>query len=169
MVGVRVIENALLVTSRPLALEGASMTKLSVVLVGLGIAISSVGCASSATPVREATERGSCEGVPASGIAMVAPSRGRAESFDETTGKQRLRVVRGVRIVLPAGDGLDTTSARRLTACRLKTSPAYSSTPSDLEAMTIRSRELGDSIEVTIASDDPEVARRIVARERQGS
>jgi hypothetical protein len=147
------------------------MTKLSVVLVGLGIAASAMGCASTVTPGRAGATgpEHSCDGVSGTSLALVSPSRGRTESFDETTGKQRLRVVRGVRIVLPASEGLDTASARRLTACRLRTSPAYGQAPSDLEAMTIRSRQLGDAIEVTVASDDPSVARRIVEREGHGS
>ena len=112
--------------------------------------------------------RGTCDGVGPSALALVAPSRGRAEPLEEATGKQRLRTLRGIRVTLPATEALDASVARRLTACRLRQSPPFVANADDLDSVVIRYRELGDEIEITIASEDLDVARRIVASEIHG-
>jgi hypothetical protein len=80
----------------------------------------------------------------------------------EDVGKQRIRTLRGVRVVLPAEAGMGPAFARRLTACRVARTGlvAREATP-----VIVRSRELGDSLEVTIASDDVDVARAILRSE----
>lgn len=130
------------------------------ILVAVGLAVTACG-----SPREVAVAQDACAGVSDADLSRVDPHRGATSRLVEDVGKQRIRTVRGVRHVLPAEPGLGAASARRLTACRIARSGVV---PGEGAPVVVRARELGDGIEVTIASEDVDVARAIVRSEGGG-
>lgn len=130
----------------------------------VAFACAAAGCAGSDASVAAASSD-PCAGLTDSDVARVDPRRGTTHPFTEDVGKQRIRTLRGVRVVLPAEGGMGPAFARRLTACRVARAGIVAR---EAAPVVVRSRELGDALEVTIASDDVDVARAIVRSESGG-
>lgn len=144
--------------------RSARWMTLSAIVAALGTAALAVGCADA--PRAPAVASGdACLGVAPSDLARVEPRLGTTTRLEEEVGKQHVRTVRGVRVVLPAEPGLGAAAARRFTACRVARSGIATG---ELSPIVVRARELADAVEVTVASEDVDVARAIVARELPG-